>query len=201
MKLRLAGFGLAVITGCAVSAIAGGTSAGSGTQIAPTDGGSVSTYKTSTSSIPGGNVQDSAGGSTGQSGTYSGASGTTASGASGAGTGETGSSFGNGSSNGSAHSGLSGTPDDTARSGKDSPQAAAALKKEKVIDTGDKHFEASSTNTNSQSKDKTFSGGLLDNANDITAVAKEKAQPTVEKSSQSEQKVQGTDKADSGNQK
>src|ERR1700737_2039680 len=51
MRLRLLGVYATLLLGCVVGAMAGGSSAGGGAQIAPTDNSSVSTYKVTDTSV------------------------------------------------------------------------------------------------------------------------------------------------------
>lgn len=206
MKLPLAGIVLSMVCGWAASVMGGGSSAGGSAQIAPTDNASVSTYKSTSSSVPGGNAYDSAGAaaSTGSSASNgSGGSSTSAGGFSSGSSGPgTSSSDGTASSNGDGTSSSRNDRTLGVPSGhvENTTNAARELSREKVIDTGDKHFETGKS-SNSQPKDTTFSSGLLDSANDIGAIGKERASAIIDKLFEAKEKPNTAEKTDSGKQK
>jgi hypothetical protein len=58
---------------------------------------------------------------------------------------------------------------------KDSNNVAAEIRREKVIDTGDKSIDTDNS-AKVESSDKTFAPGALDKVSDISAVSAQKAQ-------------------------
>src|SRR5438067_2334486 len=151
---------------CAVA----GSAAGGGAQIAPTDNASVSTYK-ATDTSAGASARDSAGASSLSSGGSSSSSSGSSAGASST---DASSSSGSTSSNGGAPSAFGSTP----RATNDSAAVATEIKREKVIDTGDKAVETDKV-AKPTSSDKTFAPGLLDTVSDISAVGAQKAQSSA----------------------
>src|SRR5438132_5256319 len=147
MALRWAIVCLTLFFGSVLGTVAGPASAGVGTQIAPTDNTSVSAYKV-TATSPGASARDSAGASTSQP---SDSSSTNASSTDGS------------SSSGAASSNASGSSayDGSSRGSKNANNTSIEIAREKVIDTGDKPIEEEKT-TKTESKDKTFKPGLLD---------------------------------------
>jgi len=169
---RLVGVCLAAICGFTVEAVAGGSSAGGGAQIAPMEGGSIGTYKTTTASIPGGNAQESAAASGGQAGGYSGSS--SAGSAGGTSSSNANSPFsGNGST--SSQGGFSGS---SSNSGTSPGEVSRGRTREKVIDTGEKAVQENKA-AKGQSTDKRFAPGLLDNVSDISALGAQKGQSSA----------------------
>ena len=181
MKLRVITVSSWLFLASAIAVIAGGSSAGGGAQIAPADNASVSTYKSTTSSIPGGNVQDSAGGAGVQSAgsnssSGSSSTGTTSSGGAASSNGTSAGGFSNG--NGSSSSRNGGGFEAPSRPAPGASNIALEIKREKVIDTGDKSLEQATVGK-AQSTDKTFAPSLLDTVSEISVVRSQKIENPV----------------------
>jgi hypothetical protein len=180
MSNRSSIFGVAFFFVSSVCAIAGSASSG-GPQIAPTDNASVSTYKATDTSV-GASARDSAGASASQASASSGTN-ASSSGVS--------SSNGTASSSGGAPSAFGASP----RGANDAHEAAAAIAREKVIDTGDKAVETDKS-AKVEPRDKTFAPGMLDTVSDISAVSAQKEQHSIVKANESKS-GSSEDKSDS----
>ena len=185
--------------GLVLGAIAGGSSAGGGAQIAPTDNTAVSTYKV-TDISPGANVQVGAAGAPTSQPSGPGSSGTgvaaTDAASSNGGAGPfngAGSSNGTSASSGVASSGFGASPRVTNDS-----SFAKQIAREKVIDTGDKAVETDKP-AKVESSDKTFAPGLLDKVSDISAVGAQKEHGSSSKADDSKSAA-SEDKKDSHKQ-
>jgi hypothetical protein len=171
MSLRLLAVCATLLSGWVLGAIAGGSSAGSGAQIAPTDNSSVSTYKVTDTSV-GASARESAGASTSQPGSSTSES---------ASSGNASSSNGSGSSAGPRDNTVS--EGSSARSG-NANEISKEIAREKVIDTGDKAVETEKP-AKAEPRDKTFAPHLLDTVSDISAVGAQKEQGSRSKTDQS----------------
>jgi hypothetical protein len=180
MSTRSSVFGVAFFFVSSVCAVAGSAASG-GAQIAPTDNSSVSTYKVTDTSV-GASARDSAGSSSSSSANASSTNSSSSNGAA--------------SSNGSAPSGFGIGP----HGSNNSSEIATEIKREKVIDTGDKAVETDKVEK-ATSRDKTFAPGLLDSASDISAVGAQKAQSSASNEGDSQSKAKPAVSEDKGDSK
>ena len=181
MRHRLLAICTALLFGSVLGAVAG--SAAGGAQVAPNDNTSVSTYKVTDTSV-GASARDSAGASSLPS---SGSASTNASST------NSSSSDGAASSNRSVPSAFGTAP----RATNDSTEVATEIKREKVIDTGDKAVETDKS-AKAASSDKTFAPGVLATVSDISAVVAQKEQSSASNEGDSRSKAKPAASEDKG---